>query len=438
MKNLNALKTKRNDLLQQRADALDAANTAYSGGNTADYESNMTKVKGFNTELERISGLIAEVEKEFDIGDLSGAAGQRNIFSGKALVDTIRGTDKYAEAWLKAMREGISPDKGANIKALEPLYEAENAFKALSIGGGETVGEDGGFLVPVDFDNQVKNLMKEYIDLSELVTVENVKVNSGWRVVDAAGARVALTKVGELDSFKEGQKPKYKKVTYTCEKYGEKLIVSNELMSDASALIAYLAAWWAPKFVMTKNSLILSKLSELPFSALDGATDAEQIKALKTMLNTGLNTAHAKRATILTNAFGYDTMDNWVDGTGRAMLVPDLKAGGPDKFKGRPVVYADADLVPSVEHDGTAYDPIYLGNFKNFCTLFLRQGVRVRSTDIGGQAWDTDTTEIKCSCRMDCQIFDENAVKSTGIMSAEEAALMQELAEEQGEEQVGE
>ena len=430
MKNLNALKAKRNDLLQQRADALDAANTAYTGGNAADYESNMTKVKNFNTELEKVSSLIAEVEKDFDVGDMFNPSVQRNIASGKSLVDTIRGTDKYAEAWLKAMREGISPDKGANIKALEPLYEAENAFKTMSIGGGDPVGEDGGFLVPVDFDNQVKALMKEYIDLSELVTVENVKVNSGWRVVDAAGSRVALTKVGELGSFKEGQKPKYKKVNYSCEKYGEKLIVSNELMADASGLIAYLAAWWTPKFVMTKNALILSKLSELPFSALDGATDAEQIKALKTMLNTGLNTAHAKRATILTNAFGYDTMDNWVDGTGRAMLVPDLKTGGSDKFKGRPVVYADADLIPAVEHEDIAYNPIYLGNFKNFCTLFLRQGVRVRSTDIGGQAWDTDTTEIKCSCRMDCQIFDDEAVKSTGIVTAEDAALLQELNEE--------
>lgn len=436
MKNLNALKTKRNDLLQQRADALDAANKAYTEGNSTDYESNMTKVKGFNTELEEVSGLIAEVEKEFDVGDLSGAAGLRNVVSGKALVDTIRGTDKYADAWLKAMREGISPDKGMNVKGLEPLYEAENAFKALSIGGGDPVGEDGGFLVPVDFDNRVRELLKDYIDLSTLVTVEPVKVNSGWRVVDASGNRTALTKVAERGTIKEGQQPKYKTVKYDCEKYGDKLIVSNELMADAPALISHLAAWWAPKFVMTKNALILEKLNALPFAALDGATDAEQIRALKTLLNTGLNTAHAKRASILTNSFGYDTMDNWVDGTGRAMLVPDLKAGGPDKFKGRPVIYADPDLIPSVEQGDAAYDPIYVGSFKNFCTLFLRQGVRVRSTDIGGDAWDTDSFEIRCTCRMDCQVFDDTAVKSTGILTADGATLLQELEdlEEQADE----
>lgn len=419
MKNLNALKTKRNDLLQQRADALESAAKAYEVGNMTGYEADMVKVKGFNVELERVSGLISEAEKDFDAGSIDTAAAQRNGFAGKALVDTIRGTEKYATAWLEAVRKGISPDKGMGIKSLEPLYEAENAIKALTIGGGATPGEDGGFLVPIDFDNKVIALMKEYVDLSQLVTVEHVKVNSGWRVVDTAGSRTALTKVAEMGEVKDGQKPTFKQVKYNCEKFGDKVIVSNELMADAQSLISYLAAWWAPKFVMTKNSLILEQLNALDFSALAGATDAEQIKALKTLLNTGINTAHSKRATILTNAYGYDTMDNWVDANGRALLVPDLKDGGPDKFKSRPVVYADSDLIPAVEQGGATYDPMYIGNFKAFCTLFLRQGVRIRSTDIGGNAWDTDSTEIRCTCRMDCQTVDETAVKFTGVQAAE-------------------
>lgn len=419
---LNTLKSKRNDMLQQRADALESAAKAYEGGNMTGYEADMVKVKGFNAELEKLSGLISETEKDFDVGSIDPTAARRNGFAGKALVDTIRSTEKYADAWLEAVRKGISPDKGMGMKSLEPLYEAENALKTLTIGGGATPGEDGGFLVPIDFDNTVNALMKEYIDLSELVTVEHVKVNSGWRVVDTAGTRTALTKVAEMGEIKEGQKPSFKQIKYACEKFGDKIIVSNELMADAKGLIAYLAAWWAPKYVMTKNALILEHLNALDFSALAGATDAEQVKALKTLLNTGINTAHSKRATILTNAFGYDTMDNWVDATGRALLVPDLKNGGPDRFKARPVVYADADLIPAVDQGGTSYNPMYVGNFKAFCTLFLRQGTRIRSTDIGGQAWDTDSTEIRCTCRMDCQTVDGAAVKFTGIMSEEAAA----------------
>lgn len=421
---LNALKTKRTDLLQQRADALEAATKKYTAGDMAGYNTEMETVKGFNTQLETLDGLISEAEKSFggEGGMQPGGVDERNAKAGAALVDSIRGTEKYADAWLESIVKGITPDKGQSMKSLAPLYEAEAALKSLSISGGTTPGEDGGFLVPVEFDNMVTELMKEYVDLSQLVNVEHVKSNSGWRAVDSTGTRTALTKVSELGTIKTGQQPSYKRVSYNCSKYADKLIISNELLSDAHGLMAHIAKWWAPKFVMTKNSLILAQLNALDFTALAGATDAEQVKAMKTLLNTGLNTAHSKRATILTNSFGYNAMDNWVDGNGRPLLVPDLKSGDGEKFKNRPVVYADVDEIPAIEKDGTAYDPMYIGNLKAFCTLFLRQGTRIRSTDIGGDAWDTDSTEVRCTCRMDCQTVDAAAVKFTGIQNAEAAA----------------
>ena len=67
----------------------------------------------------------------------------------------------------------------------------------------------------------------------------------------------------------------------------------------------------------------------------------------------------------------------------------------------------------------TSYVPIYVGDFKSFATLYLRQGTRIRSTDIGGDAWDTDTTEVRCTCRMDCKETDSAAVKFSGIKAAE-------------------
>ena len=431
MSNANELMQKQIDLQQRRTDQLEAATKAFNIGDMTSYESAMQQVKTYNTQLEQVDGLLSEHQKAFGGENLPGAgeAEQRYYAAGKTLLDTIRGTKKYADAWLEAMRKGIQPDKGMEIKSLAPLYEAESALKALTIGGGATPGEDGGFLVPIDFDNKVIELMKEYVDLSQLVNVEHVKVNSGWRVVDAAGTRTKLPKIGEMGEIKSGKQPSYKQVKYNCEKFGDKIIVSNELLADAPSLITHLAAWWAPRLVMTKNALILEQLNALPFAALTGATDAEQIKALKSLLNTGLNTAHSKRASILTNVFGYDAMDNWVDGNGRALLVPDLRSGGPDKFKNRPVVYADADLIPAVEKENQAYNPMYVGNLKAFCTLFLRQGTRIRSTDIGGDAWDTDSTEIRCICRMDCQTVDASAVKFTGF--ADTAAVA--VAEDDGE-----
>lgn len=418
----NNLLTKQHDLMQSRADCLEKATKAYESGNMSEYQTEFDKVTGYNKQLEQVAGLIAECDKEFTPSQLEALKGDgaRETHVSGLLMDKIRGTEKYASAWMDAMRKGVNPDKCHGVEGFAPLFEAERASKALTIGGGATPGEDGGFLVPIDFENRVNELLKEYVDLSSLVTVEQVNVNAGWRAVDDAGTRTTLTKVAEMGEIKEGQKPSFKRIAYNCEKYADKIVVSNELLADTSVLIPYLAGWWAPKYIMTKNNLILTKLNALTFSALAGDTDAAQIKAMKHLINTGLNTAYAKRATILTNAFGYDTMDGWADSTGRAMLVPDPKGGDFSRFKNKPVIYADEDLIPTVTQAGADYNPFYIGDFKSFCRMFIRQGTRIRSTDIGGKAWDTDSTEIRCTCRMDCQAVDEGAVKYTGTQKADE------------------
>lgn len=431
--NKNALLQQRNDIQQKRADQLDLATKAIGNGDTAGYDAAMEKVKGFNTDLTRIEGLISECEKEFITDDSRGfGEGEVRVNkSGITLMSQIRGTEKYMDAWMQAMKKGISPEKGVGVEGLAPLYEAETALKALTISGGDTSGADGGFLVPIDFDNRVIALSKDYVDLSNMVTVENVSVNAGWRVVDASGIRTKLTKVDEMARITEGQKPKFKQINFDCSKYGDKVIVSNELKADAPALIQYLAGWWTPKYIMTKNDLILAQLNALTMQILSGTTDAEQIKALKHMINTGLNTANSKKATILTNCFGYDAMDNWYDNTGKAMLVPDPKGGDFDRFKGRRVDYADLDLIPNVESGGAQYMPFYIGNLKQFCRLFLRQGTRIKSTDIGGDAWATDSWEVRCTTRMDCKTVDENAAVLAGLKYEDAAAAA--ASEEGGE-----
>lgn len=417
MKDLNTLKTKRNDLLQQRADALESAIKKYNAGDTTGYDADMATVKDFNGQLETLDGLIAEKEKSFgeEVFLDTKSAQSRNDKVGGSLMDSIRGTEKYANAWMEALKKGWNIENGFGQKSLDPLFDAERASKALSIGGGDIVGEDGGFLVPMDFDRKIIELQKHYIDLSTLVNVQQVNVNSGWRAVDTTGTRTPLTKVEELGEFKENQQPKFKRVNYNCAKYGDKVIVSGELMADYEGIIAYLAEWFAPKYVLTKNKLILDLLNALPFSALAGDTDAAQIKAMKSLLNKGLNTAHSKNAVILTNSNGYDIMDGWADTNGRPLLVPDPKGDDFDRFKKRPVHYADPDEIAAVTVEGVSYDPFYVGNLKAFCALFLRKGFRIDSTNIGGRAWDTYSTEVRAACRMDCQTVDDSAVKLTGI-----------------------
>ena len=58
-------------------------------------------------------------------------------------------------------------------------------------------------------------------------------------------------------------------VDYAVEKYAERLPISNELLEDnAAGLLAYAAAWFAPKYILTKNSLLLAFLEGLALRAL--------------------------------------------------------------------------------------------------------------------------------------------------------------------------
>ena len=58
------LRRRLNDLIQQRAAQLNAAETALAAENHADYDSAMTQVNNMNTEIQRIQNLIAEQDRK--------------------------------------------------------------------------------------------------------------------------------------------------------------------------------------------------------------------------------------------------------------------------------------------------------------------------------------------------------------------------------------
>ena len=56
---------------------------------------------------------------------------------------------------------------------------------------------------------------------------------------------------------------------------------------------------------------------------------------------------------------------------------------------------------------------LYVGNFKALGTLFVRKGFEMATTNVGGDAWATDSTEARVLCRMDAQeVFGDAAFKA--------------------------
>lgn len=324
-------------------------------------------------------------------------------------VDGIRGTNEYAQAFTKALRHGVKVDQAWGVEEYAPLT------KALSESGGTPQGSDGGFLVPQDFDNMIHEYEKEYLDLSQFFTVETVRLPSGWRAIEK-GARKVLPKVLELGTIGRDDQPQFEKVVYNVAKYGDRLQASNELLSDNTAgLLRYLAGWFAPKYILTKNSLLLGILTGLTKSVT--LTSGSEAKTLRQAMITQLNTAYSAGAVLLTNQSGYAAMDSWEDKNGRSLLVPNPADPSVYRLNGRRVVYGDNDLIPDetkTTGEGESAvtitsTPIYVGKFKALGTLFVRKGIEVASTNVGGDAWATDTWELRALCRLDAQAMDKNA-----------------------------
>lgn len=390
------------ELKAKRAEKLKEGEALLAKKDFDGHKALMGEVAKMNQELDAAEAQLAE-EGRFAEDD-EGMKLRHRAFQDKkadkakgAAIDEIRRSNEYATAFVKALRNGVKVGKVWGMEGYEPLA------KALTETGGSPEGADGGFLVPQDFDDMIHEYEKEYVDLSQFFAVENVRGLSGWRAVEQ-GKRKALPKIAEMGTIGNDDQPKFTKVTYTVDKYGDRLPVSSELLGDNTAgLLRYLAGWFGPKYILTKNTLLLALLTGLTTEA--ALTAGSEAKELRKALITKLNTAHSSAATLLTNQHGYAEMDGWEDKNGRSLLVPNPADPNVYRLSGRRVVYADNDLIPDVSEK----HPIYVGNFKALGTLFVRKGIEMAATDVGGDAWATDSYEIRGLCRLDAVTMDPNA-----------------------------
>lgn len=398
------------ELKAKRAEKLKEGGALLTKKDLEGHKALMDDVQKMNDEIDAAESQLAE-EGRFAEGDeklkgryLDYQARKEEEAKGKA-VDRIRATNEYAAAWAKALRKGVKVFQAWGMEEYAPLT------KALTETGGTPEGSDGGYLVPEEFDRIIHEYEKDLVDLSQFFTVENVRSLSGWRAFEQ-GNRKPLPKVLEMGTIGRDDQPKFEKITYTVSKYGDRLPVSHELLEDdVFSLMRYLGGWFGPKYVLTKNMLLLELLTGLTKeTALTAGSEARELR--RSMI-TQLNTAHSRRAVLLTNQNGYAEMDGWADNNGRSLLVPNPADPDVYRFNGRRVVYTDNDLIP----DETGKIPIYVGNLKAVGTLFVRKGIEVAATDVGGDAWATDSWEMRALCRMCAVGIDPNAAFKDTIAS---------------------
>lgn len=401
------LKNRVYELKNTRNGHLDKARKALEGNDQEGYNASMAEVAKLNAEIEQTEALQAEAGR-FEDGDsrmatLHDVQNQRRADAALTTrADAARSGSEYTRAFAAAISNGITLKNGRGDEQYAPLYAA------LTETGGVPEGADGGFLVPIDFDYTINELQRALTPLSGVFGQELVNTLTGWRVMDNVPGN-GFEKVDEMAEVPINQQPSFRRIDYRVVKYGLIVPVSRELLDDNAAnLMSYLARWFAKKATITENTLLLALLAKLTPKPV---TIGDEVKAIKRALNVTLDPAISPNAVILTNQAGFSAMDELDDGMGRPLMQPDVQNPTSYRLLGRRIIIVPDRFLAS--SGNTA--PVYIGDMKQYGTLFRRKAFELASTDIGGNAWRTDSVETRGLMRLDARTFDEEAATALAM-----------------------
>lgn len=221
----------------------------------------------------------------------------------------------------------------------------------------EGTGADGGYTVPQDIQTKIEKMRDAKFSLRDLVSVENVKTNTGSRTYKTKAQNTAFKKVAEGTKIGAGKDMQFTRVNYSIDKFGGYFPVTNELLEDSdSAITEALTEWIGDGARATDNENILAVLMA------GTATEISYMDDIKQNINVTLGQAYKPYSKIVTNDNGLNMLDTLKDAQKRYLLTPDISNPGKMKLSCGAVsipieVIPNTDLsndvTESFEGDGT-------------------------------------------------------------------------------------
>lgn len=263
-------------------------------------------------------------------------------------------------------------------------------------------GSDAGLTIPQDIRTAINTLVRQYDSLQEYVNVENVTTLTGSRVYEKWAEITGLNKIDdEAGQIGANDDPKLSLIRYTIKRYAGISTVTNSLLADsAENILAWLSGWIAKKVVVTRNKAILDVIATLPTKPT--LTKWDDIIDLEAKVDPAIK----QTSFFLTNTSGFTALKKVKNAMGDYLMERDVKS---------PTGYSiDGFSVKEVSDRWLANAtggvmPLYFGDLKQAVTLFDRQHLSLLSTNIGGGAFETDTTKVRVIDRFDVVKTDEEA-----------------------------
>lgn len=295
---------------------------------------------------------------------------------------------------------------GRELTVAEQEYAEEVYNQVGTPGQAEHTPEKGGYLVPEEQFNQIKELKRKQTNLKDYCNVIPVNSMTGKMPIEA-GTTGKLINFEEINEINKSDID-FAQVRWDIKDYGDIIPVSNTLLADETAnLTSFIGRRFSKKAVNTENEEILKIVKTA--TKIAGTTYED----IKTALNVKLDPAISSNAIILTNQSGFDYLDKLKDKNDRPILSDSLTDPTKKEFKGRPIVVCtDEEIVPA----GGKKLTFYVGDLEEFATFFDRQGVEMAVSKEAG--FTKNTTMMRVIERFDVKKVDDKAMVHVEITPA--------------------
>ncbi|MDT2403638.1 phage major capsid protein [Enterococcus avium] len=367
-----------------------------------------SKVSDLNAKLN--SALVDDAKTEDEVLDL-----QTQVKAARAKRDGLKEqvTNMEAEQVLNVKKEPLDKKdenlKNKFIKDFKAMVNGDPAIMATLTSDTDESGNAIGLTIPVDVQTTIHTLVRRFDSLQEYVNVEKVTTTSGSRVYEKWSDITPLTALDTEDGeIPANDDPALYLIKYLIKRYAGISTVTNSLLKDtAENILAWLSKWIAKKVVVTRNTKILAAIDGIKAAQKKDVTDVDGIKDI---VNVQLDPAIEATSMFITNQDGYNVLDKVKRSDGSYLLQKDVTSATGYTFLGKPIKKIANRFLPNKGTTVSPKSPLYIGDMKEAVTLYDRENMSLLTTNIGGGAFETDTTKVRVIDRFDVQLVDDEAL----------------------------
>lgn len=367
------------------------------------------KVSDLNAEVNKmiVDDSVTEEDFKAKSDQLNAAVAKRDVaYTQYVNAKADEANETKLDKDLNKKEKNLSAQFVSDFKA---MVTGDPSIKAKLSSELDINGDGAGLTIPEDVKTAINTLRRQYDSLEQYVKVEKTTLPSGSRVYEKWSDITALNEMDAEDGvIPTNDDPTLTLIKYLIKRYAGITILTNTLLKDsAENIIAWIVTWITRKSVVTRNKKILEKINSVSDTQ---KVTVKNIDGIKDIVNVTIDPAIATTSMFVTNQSGYNVLDKVKSSDGSFLLQKDVTSATGYSLLNKPIKVIGDRWMPNGGTTNKPLFPLVIGDLKEAITLFDREQLSLKTTDVGAGAFETDTTKIRVIDRFDVTLTDEEAI----------------------------